>query len=402
MENVDEFIPEFVQNFILSIGESRKTSVIKVYSGMLSDIYRVQFTENENAKPLIVKAVRKEVSDQFDVVPAFQREILFYDCVLEELISFEKQQKRTNLLGNVKFNTVIPQLYKPISKSNDCFALEDMAHIGYKRLPTNVITDVKLCESVLIALAKFHSVSFVLKSHNQKSFVKYKHLIHPLYERIATFEKLDDFDGIVHACIDKAINSLEQHESFRIEKLYEMQESVTKQILSYITPEPTDSHGILIHGDLTVTNILFKQNEVCFLDFQRICYGSCILDLMQFLFTSVNSKIRNDSLPKLLRIYYENVCLGIQELSGDPNVLFTWNAFQEQIKRYGGYGFIMTLLQIEYIYSREKDLISEQEAPAVEDTGKLTKSKLGLTFEKNETQQHLAAVVRDIIRLGYM
>ena len=92
--------------------------------------------------------------------------------------------------------------------------------------------------------------------------------------------------------------------------------------------KPKNSFAVICHGDLWLSNILFKYNaisgtnggsdddqieirpiEVKFIDFQSARFASLATDLVLFLFTSVSRKNPNvskmDSLPIMVRACYK-------------------------------------------------------------------------------------------------
>lgn len=78
-------------------------------------------------------------------------------------------------------------------------------------------------------------------------------------------------------------------------------------------------------------------------------------------------------------------------MGSDPEKLFSWSVFQDQLKRYGGYGLIMCLLQIETVFGKAEP---QEEG--------LSKVLFGLNKTKNEMKMHVAEAIREAIRLGFV
>lgn len=378
----------------------------------------------------IIKLIKNSntLEDDYDVVPAFLREFIFYQKVYPNFIQFQRQSKQLNLFdpSNTKgTGFIVPKYYKVVKEGDTTpqysLIFEDMTRNGYHPTEKNKPLGLAHCKLVMEALGRLHGVSFAFKDQDPKQFSKFEKLVDPLFERIAGLEHtIQDF---VITCIDEAIEALETHEVFRKEKLIELKESVFHTILSYVSLDFADPYCVIGHGDCWAPNLLFKNDptdtmkptSVCFLDFQLCRYASPVLDLSYFLFTSTNAALRNEHLPNLYRVYYESLAATIKTLGSDPETLFSWTTFQQHLKRFGGYGFIMTMLQMDDIVPEDepddtRPPYQRQASPeytsrrrgSITPIAPLHSIPLAELAKKTDRQKHLAGVVRDVIRLGYI
>ncbi|XP_063695697.1 uncharacterized protein LOC134827088 [Culicoides brevitarsis] len=403
-----------------------------VYDGMLTSVFRVEYIaygpkieetsgdddeEHENGisfeprllKSFIVKCIKTEQRAEYDIVPAFMREFIFYQKIYPDLAHFQKTRGVKSVFHSGCFR--IPKCYKVICNEADgqyALILQDMRRSHYFSLGKDEGATLAEATAVCQALGKFHAVSFAYRDQKPQDFAKYEKLIDPLYERMSDMEQL--ITCFLYPRIDEAIECLQPHEEFRKEKLLEFRETVYQTILSYVSLEDTEDCCVIGHGDSWSQNILFKKivngTQCCFMDFQLVRYGSCILDFVNFIFTSTTAELRNEHYHALTQTYHDSLCAEIRELGSDPEKLFPWTTFQHHLKRFGGYGLVMAMLQMEFIVSDEarEKRISLDEPPPVPQKRRSSIVPVGLVekLKKTERQERLAGIVRDIVRLGYI
>lgn len=393
-------IAEFAEKYLKNLpNEAKVEAVFKVYSGMLTEVYRVRWskadindaTSDANIS-FIIKVVKNEVADSYDTVSGLHRELYFYNTILKDFNRI-LGQKKTSFLSYGNF--CVPTLRHSSSDPEDLITLEDMHLAGFSNVTAPL--DFNNCKIAIEALGKFHALSFALTNENPKLFAsKFKHLIHPLYEQILLQDKIESLQSVFHKCIDNAIDALESYENFRIEKLNEFKDTIVKEVLDLTSPKEVLPHCVLLHGDFSLSNILFNKesHSICLIDFEHCGYGSCVLDLSNFIFTSIDTDLRNTHLADLIKLYYDSVALGIDKLGGNADEIFSWNTFQQQFKQFAAYGFIMALLQVESMFDEPIENSKNKDKPLLK--------HFNPTLEKTNAQKHIAHAVRDAIRLGYI
>lgn len=123
--------------------------------------------------------------------------------------------------------------------------------------------------------------------------------------------------------------------------------------------------GVLCHGNFCRENLLFKYksnlesrlscSDVCFQDLSRAHYGyhivillsqsykslprSCVLDLYQFIFTSIDLDVRKRSLADFVfSVYYDSFAKTVGNINNNIN-MFSLNDFIKEFKDKIFYGF---------------------------------------------------------------
>uniref|UniRef100_A0A1B0GJS4 CHK kinase-like domain-containing protein n=1 Tax=Lutzomyia longipalpis TaxID=7200 RepID=A0A1B0GJS4_LUTLO len=98
----------------------------------------------------------------------------------------------------------------------------------------------------------------------------------------------------------------------------------------------------ICHNDLWVNNVMIaydaagKPSRVKIFDFQLIMYASMSLDVLFFLFTSVQNDILLENFDNFLKFYFDEFCKSLK-FFGCPLDDFTWEKFNEDINKQAPY-----------------------------------------------------------------
>lgn len=95
--------------------------------------------------------------------------------------------------------------------------------------------------------------------------------------------------------------------------------------------------------------------DVRFLDFQIIFFGSPAIDIFYNIFSSTDKNLRNKEYNNLIELYYESLSKTVKLLGSDPDELFTFENLLSELKRFGVYALLMApmLLQVSLAHSNE-------------------------------------------------
>ena len=151
-----------------------------------------------------------------------------------------------------------------------------------------------------------------------------------------------------------------------------------------------EQFGVLCHGNLSQENILLKYEfdlsnrlsckQLLFTNLSHCFFGSCVLDLLQIIFTVLDVSVRESFLADLVcSVYYDSFANSVGKINSDINI-FTKKEFIEEFDQNIMYGFLLSL----HISS-----ITHKEA--------LDKEKVtSATFGKHKT--FVLDLVRDVIQ----
>ena len=114
-----------------------------------------------------------------------------------------------------------------------------------------------------------------------------------------------------------------------------------------------EQFGVLCHGNLLLENIFYKYqtdtncklscSELILSDLSRCFYGSCVLDLLQVIFTVVAPNVREDFLADLVcSVYYDNFAKSVAKLNSNI-FMFSKKDFIKEFDSNITYGFLLSL-----------------------------------------------------------
>lgn len=144
-------------------------------------------------------------------------------------------------------------------------------------------------------------------------------------------------------------------------------------------------------------------DDIRFLDFQIIFYGSPAIDILYNIFSSTDKALRDKEYTNLIKLYHESLSKTVKLLGSDPDELFTLENLLSELKRFGVYALLMSpmLLQVSLAHSNEISNMDEMFDKVAEG-----ESKINLVTElssegQSEYHRRLNEVFEDVIQLGY-
>ncbi|XP_055641626.1 uncharacterized protein LOC129778627 [Toxorhynchites rutilus septentrionalis] len=230
----------------------------------------------------------------------FTKEIDMYRRIIPE---FEKLYKAKGL--NVEIGPRCLKICQGIP--SDIIVMDDLTSLRYKLANRQEGLDQMQVEMVLEKLAQFHAASAVHSTNTGYLKLLYKTGLYNK-DNLEVMERL--LRPAYDACFD-AIKSFPFAKEY-ITDLEKIQPVAFTRVFETLLVDP---HGfnVLNHGDFWCNNILFQYEGVdklidsSLIDFQLCFYGSPVLDLNFFLFTSVSEDIRLSKLHYFIRYYHEKL-----------------------------------------------------------------------------------------------
>lgn len=105
---------------------------------------------------------------------------------------------------------------------------------------------------------------------------------------------------------------------------------------------------------------LFFQNDtptdIRFVDWQLSFYCSPAIDLLHFIFSATDEKLRGKEYEKLLRFYHYSLSQIVTKLGSDPAKLFSFEDLKQQLRNCGKYAFLQAPLLIKIMFFDSKDV----------------------------------------------
>lgn len=96
--------------------------------------------------------------------------------------------------------------------------------------------------------------------------------------------------------------------------------------------------------------------EVCFIDWQLSRYGSPVLDLHYLISTSTDRDFRQKEYQSLMEHYYRTLSQSIRRLGSNPDKLFSYDDFHNELKKFGNFVLLMGTMMTEMMLIDPKDI----------------------------------------------
>lgn len=90
------------------------------------------------------------------------------------------------------------------------------------------------------------------------------------------------------------------------------------------------------------------------LDYQQCRYSSPVLDLLFFLFSCTSQEIRKNHYEELMKLYHASLTEFLEKLGATTK--FPYEKLQEQLKKYGKYGFMCATFLIPILVLKNEEL----------------------------------------------
>ncbi|XP_059616957.1 uncharacterized protein LOC132261924 isoform X2 [Phlebotomus argentipes] len=285
----------------------------------------------------------KMLLDIFQVNITFTKEMAVYTASVPE---FLRLQEETECPEEEKLDVFI-ECYgsraslDPESESVDGDAvllLENMKVKGYSVGERSKGFDMEHTKLILKNMAKFHAAPIALR-YKKPAIFEEKVRVH--------LKKIDIDEGLtsevsaqMKLALDNELKSIpEVLQIFdQIDRQFEMCQERQRD-LNYYEENPFNT---ICHNDLWVNNVMIAYDDygsptrVKIFDFQLIMYASLSIDVLFFLFTSVQNDILLENFEKFLKFYFNEFCNSLKYF-GCPVEDFSWEKFLDDINRQAPY-----------------------------------------------------------------
>lgn len=132
--------------------------------------------------------------------------------------------------------------------------------------------------------------------------------------------------------------------------------------------------------------------EICFIDWQISRYVSPVLDLVYFFYLSTEGAILNNYFESFLQLYYEQLQNTTELLGSDLNVLYPYEIFQEDLKKFGNYGLVLCSFALNFT------MANTETAPDFEALGESTSLENSIGFKDMAVKKIYEERIRDVVK----
>jgi len=383
----DDIMPEltktFFENILRTSDDSPKLHVtkVKVKDGtefgrhFCSEVHAVEVTAKLKTNSdtvvkkyhLIVKSQPQNEDARRFLKPSrtFEKEVQMYGQVFHDMANFVRSESIVSL-NCCKDSEVIdiPRCYytRWAGEDNvkeDLIILENLYPQGFRfAVGQDNGLNRRHAELVIRELAKFHAISYCMKKGSNDNMLNtYAYLAEDSLYRSDTSDFTKRTITPVMASLAELLRNTKKYE-----KHYDWFVDLARNFhdIQMDMVRPKNLFAVICHGDLWLSNILFKYShcndqkeirpmEVKFIDFQSARFASLATDLVLFLFTSVRTDLRREILGELISLYYATFLVSVRSLNITEDIFSMEELFIE-IENYIIYGFLEGIWYLDIIH----------------------------------------------------
>ena len=232
------------------------------------------------------------------------------------------------------------------------FMIENKGHMGFKRdlMENHEGLDYEHSVLVIAALGRFHATSHC--------FIKDSKVT--IDEKYPVLKERLPFPNVSKETIQK------------LSKLFKTYPEYGKYSHLFLGPRNEkiknlnlECFGVLSHGHFCRENLLFKYKsnlestfsccDVIFKDLSRCHYGSCVLDLLQFIFTSIDLEVRHNFMADFVcSVYYDSFAKTASSINSKMTI-FSKENFIKEFDNKIMYGFLFSAEIHTFLHEEAKD-----------------------------------------------
>ncbi|CAL7944211.1 unnamed protein product [Xylocopa violacea] len=407
----DCFTEETLKNILNTVHNGKEINVLSWNFGeanakgdnYLSTVNKIKVTGTIDGRQvevnIVVKSLPKNVGRRktYRSSEFFQNEIAFYTKVIPKFEKFLKEKNQIKVL-------CIPRhLASVMDGENDYIALEDVTVLGYEPIARQSCLDYDQCMMILKAIARFHAISFAYKDQQKEEFIEIAESLHETY---FSAEHWNWYKRFNERLVDIAKNALTVEYPFsKAEKKFNAYKaSDLFRKASELCDRKYKPTSVIVQGDSWIPNFMARkteENEALILDFQLARCASPVLDLSTFIYSCIDKTIWNDKFDTLLKFYHTELCSTINLLGSNPENLYPWNTFMNEINEQFIYGLIfslevipMSLLDGNDVF--DLDLIKDDNAVDIADVWTLANIK------SESGRIKLASIIIHAVQKGFL
>lgn len=165
----------------------------------------------------------------------------------------------------------------------------------------------------------------------------------------------------------------------------------------------------------------YGPDAICFVDWQFSNYNSPALDLLYYIFTATDKRLRDAEYDELLLCYHDTLSATIRLLGNDPERLYPYAVMLEQLRIFGAFTYSMIPWALDTALADPGDIVHFDEIisekPINDENGTSPQNGVNANGEKvrkdflndfrneatrNVYQKRIFEIASDLIELNYI
>lgn len=321
--------------------------------GLLSAVYRIHVSGHKHSATFIVKGLVSNLTlrDTLQCTKYFAREGIFFTEVLPTLIDNQK-----SLGAKECIQDYTPKCYSAcLDGQNDYILIEDLSEkdcVSVSEYPTESERN-----KVLKALAHLHAVSIALRIRRP---VVFQEIVDKIPEIYYSEGNRNWYSPYLNNAIDLDREVLTEYLEPSSIYYKKFDEIVTNDLYGNIITSLTSSveHPVLCHGDAWCPNFLCSKDKAVSIDFQLYRCASLATDLTYLIMMCSNLCKEKQDFLDAVEIYYNDLAYFLKDMGFEASDVFSRANLDEEIKKYGRFGFMACLSSIPLMAGERFDVVT--------------------------------------------
>lgn len=142
--------------------------------------------------------------------------------------------------------------------------------------------------------------------------------------------------------------------------------------------------------------------DVCFIDWQVTRFASPVIDWHHCIFGCTSATFRRANYQQLMQHYHSTLSTHIRGLGSDPEALFTFDDFQDQLKKFGKYAFVLAPVVVQHNFTVADNIPEFDEMIKKMSTEEFDLVKKA--FDDKTQKEYIQGendLLEDLVQLGY-
>lgn len=329
---LDPLINKIVANLGKDFDDVRYEISVPEDSFFISNLYFLNINSNakDTDKKRTVNVVLKKPPAIADVRDVMRTNVQFHN----EILFYQRYAKH-----HEEFPRCLLAEEKPPSDS--VIVLENViAQRGYDISKWKHDVPIEYTMAAFREIARFHAKAYVAKERRGEEFFDFVNGLQEVRYYSESILKVV-YDGTANRSV-KYLRGRGYDPRFCDKLEDKLRNTYDDLVMKYVKPE--EPLATLCHGDFTMNNTLFKNEngeiKCMFIDFALTRYGSPVLDLSTFLCLHCARQVDKSMLDKVLKAYHDSLTRCLEE-SGVDSEKYSFEALREDYKKKGLFGFFV-------------------------------------------------------------
>ncbi|CAG4937973.1 unnamed protein product [Parnassius apollo] len=329
----------------------------------------------------------KMLREQRPIRDFFLTEILIYNELLPKMRELEKN---FGVPEEERFKYLV--CYGTLSDSlNEIILLDDLETQNFIMFNKMQPLSDEAVKIVLKNIAKFHSLSYVLKRNDPLTYDKFAAgLVNTLMNQENMTQMEMFFVEVLNGI--KAIFDKEMYTN----AISEILEHFRKTGLKILTADKGSKYCVVQHGDLWTNNVMFRMQgdrpvECTLIDYQLAKESLPVSDIHNLVFNCTDYDTRSKHYYQWIDFYHLELDRYLNYFGLKVNFIYPRDKLDADLKRYGKVCFGLSLIMINFL------LRQTQEAPDLASLENMDLSELSQNFKvENLTAQTFEAIKKRV------